>query len=153
MSLQTELARLKRITDETERKTAAMSEQFDRQNRRDDTKYALARAAEKLGKSLRPDALQHLHLDLIKIDGEWRPREASWRPLDEHIAGLLTSTHDFLVENRPAKKSPDRAQKPADDFDLDSFVPGQATDEDRQKLHAALQRHLAREEAKRKAAR
>jgi hypothetical protein len=150
MSLQTELAKLKRITDETERKTAAMSEQFDRQNRRDDTRYALARAAEKLGKSLRPDALSQLSLDLVKVEGEWRPREASWRPLDEHIAELLTSSHDFLVEDRPAKKSPDRAQKPADGFDLDSFVPGQATDEQRRQLREAIARQGREELARRK---
>jgi hypothetical protein len=40
-----------------------------------------------------------------------------------------------------------------DDFDLDSFNPGQATEEDRRKLRAALQRFGEREEAKRKAQR
>lgn len=37
-----------------------------------------------------------------------------------------------------------------EEFDLDSFVPGQATPEQRQKLRAALQRLGEREEAKRR---
>jgi hypothetical protein len=70
--------------------------------------------------------------------------------LKEWVRQQLRGPWSFLTNAQASSK---KAASPEDDFDLDSFVPGQATPEQRQKLRAALQRLGEREEAKRKALR
>ena len=94
--------------------------------------------------NLLPDILRG---DLVEHGDEHRIAGQEHKSLADAIGERLKSEPGWYCFVEPQRSAP---ADDGDNFDLNSFKPGQATDEQRKQLRAAIERMGAREAAARK---